>query len=156
MGRHVVQYQFWVNQRECRFAFVTVISCWLTTSPPLSLCVFLWQVDACFVLIAMLMMSTIQQWIFTSLIKKLLPCYTWYHAVFLFWVRWCFSAQVTSWAEPWRTWTTCWGCRMDVASRIWHFWPPTFTSSSTWRAQISWPRPLRRSQTSSSPAVGVS
>lgn len=73
LGQHVVQYQSWVNQRECRFALITGISCRLTSSPRLSLCIFLWQeVDVCFVQTAMLIRSTIQQWIFTTTKRKAL------------------------------------------------------------------------------------
>lgn len=39
--------------------------------------------------------------------------------------------QVTWWVGPWRTWTSCWLCRMAAGSRTWSSSLPTSSSSTT-------------------------
>ena len=49
----------------------------------------------------------------------------------------------------------CWRCHTDVVSRTWHFWPRTFTSSSTWEIHSSWPQLSQRSLTTTWPVVSL-
>lgn len=64
--------------------------------------------------------------------------------------------QVTWWAGPWRTWTSCWPCRTAAGSRTWCCLLPTSSSSTTWKAQVSWPRIFRTGRRASWRAVSCS